>query len=135
MLAGQAWLAVAGGLWLVAGQPADGAAYDALVHAVFLGFAISMIMAHAPSILPAVTRVPLPYRPMMWAPWLLLQASLVLRLWGGDALGSDLAREVGGAGNAVALLLFFVVAAVSTALGPPAPRAGVAARPEREVAR
>jgi hypothetical protein len=133
MLAGQAWLAVAGGIWLVAGQPADGAAYDALVHAVFLGFAISMIMAHAPSILPAVTRVPLPYRPAMWAPWLLLQASLVLRVWG-DALGSDLAREVGGAGNAVALLLFFVVAAASTVAGPPA-RAVVGTERRAEVAR
>ncbi|MBD3944054.1 hypothetical protein [Nocardioides ganghwensis] len=135
MLAGQLWLAVAGGIWLVAGQPADGAAYDALVHAVFLGFTISMIMAHAPSILPAVTRVPLPYRPAMWAPWLLLQASLVLRLWGGDALGSDLAREVGGAGNAVALLLFFVVAAASTATGPPGSRAAVAAERQSEVVR
>lgn len=134
MLAGQGWLAVAGGIWLVAGQPADGVAYDALVHAVFLGFAISMIMAHAPSILPAVTRMPLPYRPVMWMPWLLLQASLVLRLWGGDTLGSDLARELGGAGNAVALLLFFVVAAASTVAGPPA-RAAVAAGREPEVAR
>ncbi|CAB4965759.1 unannotated protein [freshwater metagenome] len=134
MLAGQAWLAVAGGVLLVAGQPADGAAYDALVHAVFLGFTISMIMAHAPSILPAVTRVPLPYRPAMWAPWLLLQVSLVLRLWGGDALGSDLAREVGGAGNALALLLFFVVAGTSTVIGP-APRAARPAGRTPEVAR
>jgi hypothetical protein len=135
MLAGQAWLGVAGGIWLVAGQPADGRAYDALVHAVFLGFTLSMIMAHAPSILPAVTRVPLPYRPAMWAPWLLLQASLVLRLWGRDALGSDLAREVGGAGNAVALLLFFVVAAVSTTLGPPAPPTRATPPREAEAAR
>ncbi|WP_416954287.1 hypothetical protein ACNKF0_18400 [Nocardioides sp. T5] len=135
MLAGQGWLAVAGGIWLVAGQPADGAAYDALVHAVFLGFTISMIMAHAPSILPAVTRVPLPYRPALWAPWLLLQVSLVLRLWGGDALGSDLAREVGGAGNAVALLLFFGVAAASTVIGPPGPRVEVSTERPPEVAR
>ena len=135
MLAGQGWLAVAGGVWLVTGQPVDGPAYDGLVHAVFLGFTISMIMAHASSILPAVTRVPLPYRPVMWAPWLLLQVSLLLRLWGGDALGSDLAREVGGAGNAVALLLFFVVAAASSAMGPPAPRPVVAAPREPEVAR
>jgi hypothetical protein len=135
MLAGQGWLGVAGGVWLVGGHPADGPAYDALVHAVFLGFTISMIMAHAPSVLPAVTRMPLPYRPVMWAPWLLLQASLLLRLWGGDALGSDLAREVGGAGNAVALLLFFVVAATSTAMGPRAPRPVVAAAREPEAVR
>ena len=134
MLAGQAWLAVAGGILLAAGQPADGAAYDALVHAVFLGFAISMVMAHAPSILPAVTRVPLPYRPAMWAPWALLQVSLVVRLWGGDALGNGLAREVGGAGNAVAVLLFFAVAITSAVVGP-APRAARPAKPTSEVAR
>jgi hypothetical protein len=71
----------------------------------------------------------------MWAPWLLLQVCLVLRLWGGDALGSDLAREVGGAGNAVALLSFFVVALASTAMGPPAPQAAPSEARESEVAR
>ncbi|MDO9494180.1 MAG: hypothetical protein Q7J48_00620 [Nocardioides sp.] len=120
MLAGQAWLLVAGGIWLLAGATAEGATYDAVVHAVFLGFTISMIMAHAPSILPAVTRVPLPYRPTMYAPWLLLQLSLVLRLWGGDALGSELARRIGGAGNAIALLAFLAVAISSASRGIPA---------------
>ena len=119
MLAGQMWLAVAGGIWLVAGQPHEGAAYDAVVHAVFLGFTISMIMAHAPTILPAVTKLPLPYRPEMWIPWLLLQVSLAVRLWGGDALGNDTAREIGGAGNAAALLLFFAVAVISVLRGQP----------------
>lgn len=119
MLTGQVWLAVAGVVWLVAGQRVDGPAYDTVVHAVFLGFAISMIMAHAPTILPAVTRVELPYRPSMWLPWLLLQISLVVRLWGGDALGSDLAREIGGVGNALAVLLFFAVAIGSAVAGRP----------------
>ncbi len=118
MLAGQAWLVVAGTIWLLAGSTTQGATYDAVVHAVFLGFTLSMIMAHAPSILPAVTRVPLPYRPAMYGPWLLLQLSLVLRLWGGDALGSEPARRVGGAGNAVAVLLFLAVAIGSAARGP-----------------
>lgn len=117
MLAGQAWLAIAGAIWLVAGRVLSGPAYDAVVHAVFLGFAISMIMAHAPSILPAVTRVPLPYRPVMYLPWALLQVSLVVRLWGGDALGNELARQVGGAGNALALLLFLLVAVGSAVVG------------------
>jgi len=40
----------------------DGGGYDAVVHAIFLGFVISMVMAHAPVILPAVLRRPLPYR-------------------------------------------------------------------------
>lgn len=123
MLSGQAWLVVAGVIWLLAGATTGGATYDAVVHAVFLGFTISMIMAHAPSILPAVTRVPLPYRPVMYAPWALLQLSLVLRLWGGDALGSELARRIGGAGNAIAVLLFLAVAIGSAVRGaPPKPK-------------
>ena len=120
MLAGQAWLIVAGVIWLLAGATERAVTYDAVVHAVFIGFTISMIMAHAPTILPAVTRMPLPYRPAMYAPWLLLQLSLVLRLWGGDALGSELARRIGGVGNAIALLLFLAVAIGSAMRGVPA---------------
>lgn len=119
MLAGQCWLAVAGAVWLVSGAVTGGPAYDTVVHAVFLGFTMSMIFAHASTILPAVTRVPLPYRPVMWVPWLLLQASLLLRLYGGDARGSELALRVGGAGNALALLLFLVVAVGSLVAGTP----------------
>ena len=40
------------GTRLLVGRAADGPAYDAVIHAVFLGFTISMIMAHAPVILP-----------------------------------------------------------------------------------
>ena len=40
-----------------------------------------MIMAHAPVILPAVLRRPLPYHPAMIAPAALLHGSLALRLW------------------------------------------------------
>lgn len=110
LLAGYAWLALAGGLWLAAGPLLDGPAYDAAVHAVFLGFTLSMIMAHAPVILPAVLRVRLPYRGAMYAPVLLLQASLVVRLLAGDAWGIQPARQAGGIGNAVAVLLFLAVA-------------------------
>ena len=110
LLAGYAWLALAGGLWLAGGPLVDGSAYDAAVHAVFLGFTLSMIMAHAPVILPAVLRVRLPYRPAMYAPVLLLQASLVVRLLAGDAWGLQPARQAGGVGNAVAVLLFLAVA-------------------------
>ncbi|WP_228489040.1 hypothetical protein [Raineyella fluvialis] len=61
LLAGYAWLIVAGLLWL---RPAlSGLHYDAVLHATFLGFVMSMILAHAPVILPAVLRRPLPYTP------------------------------------------------------------------------
>ena len=56
LLAGYAWLAAAALVWLLGGAVLDGPAYDAAVHAVFLGFTLSMIMAHAPVILPAVLR-------------------------------------------------------------------------------
>jgi hypothetical protein len=93
----------------------DGAGYDAVVHAVFLGFTLSMIMAHAPVILPAVLRRPLPYHPAMLAPAVVLHLSLVLRLWVGDSLGVQLAWQAGGVGNIAALLLFVATAAWSAA--------------------
>jgi hypothetical protein len=116
MLAGQAWLAVAAAVWLVGGVP-DGSAYDAVVHSVFLGFTMSMVMAHSSVILPAVTRIRFEHHPAMWAPLLLLQASLVARVWLGDGLGLDLAWQVGGAGNVAAVLLFFATVARSAVRG------------------
>lgn len=115
MLAGYAWLAVAGGVWALAGPTLDGPAYDAVIHAVFLGFTMSMIMAHAPVILPAVLRRPLPYHPVLLVPAALLQLSLVIRLWWGDARGVDPALQVGGVLNVAALLGFFALAAWSAA--------------------
>lgn len=111
MLAGYAWLAVAAGIWLVGGPAYDGVRYDALVHAVFLGFTLSMIMAHAPVIMPAVLRRPLPYHPVLYLPIALLQVSLLVRLWIGDALGLHQAWLAGAVGNIVALLGFVVIAA------------------------
>jgi hypothetical protein len=118
MLAGYLWLAVAGTTWTLGGPAYDGARYDVVIHAVFLGFTISMIMAHAPVILPAVLRRPLPYHPALLVPAGLLQASLVLRLWCGDGYGVDPALRVGGVLNVVALLGFVGTAAWSAARAP-----------------
>lgn len=113
MLAGYAWLAVAGGVWALAGPVSEGTAYDAVIHAVFLGFTMSMIMAHAPVILPAVLRRPLPYHPVLLVPAALLQLSLVIRLWWGDARDVEPALQVGGVLNVAALLGFFLLVAWS----------------------
>jgi hypothetical protein len=110
LLAGYGWLAVAGATWMLGGPAFGGARYDAVVHAVFLGFTISMVMAHAPVILPAVLRRPLPYRPAMWVPVALLHASLALRLWLGDALDVHAAWQAGGVLNVAAVLGFVGVA-------------------------
>ncbi|SFE28364.1 hypothetical protein [Blastococcus tunisiensis] len=116
MLAGYVWLGVAGAIWLVGGPATTGVRYDAVVHAVFLGFTISMIMAHAPVILPAVLRRPLPYTPALVAPAVLLHGSLALRLWAGDALGHEAAWRWGGVLNIAAVVLFVALAVGSVLL-------------------
>ena len=113
LLAGYAWLAVAGGIWLLHGRTVEGFAYDAVIHSVFLGFTLSMIFAHAPVILPAVLRVRLPYHPVMIVPAVLLHASLALRVLVGDARQIEWARQVGGVLNITAVLLFVVVTVTS----------------------
>lgn len=115
MLGGYVWLAVAGATWL-AGGVAEDAAYDAVIHAVFLGFAMSMIMAHAPIILPAVLGIALPFRAVMYAPLLALHASLGVRLLGGDAYGHAGAYVWGGVLNVAAVAAFAVTAIASAAL-------------------
>lgn len=109
MLTGYAWLAVAGLSWLLAGPVTEGPRYDATIHAVFLGFVISMIMAHAPVILPAVLGRDLLYRPVLWLPLGLLHAGLALRFAG--ALGGwDAGWRAGGVVTVLALLVFVVTA-------------------------
>lgn len=117
LLAGYAWLAVAGAIWALGGEVVEGPAYDAVLHAVMLGFVLPMIMAHAPVILPAVLRRPLPYHRLMYAPVVLLHASLVLRLAVGDARGLTWAVQAGGVVNIVAVLAFVAVAAWSAVRG------------------
>ncbi|MDP9883503.1 hypothetical protein J2W21_000993 [Sinomonas atrocyanea] len=131
LLAGYAWLAVAAGVCLLVPGAPSGAAYDAFLHAVFLGFVMSMVMAHAPVILPAVLRRPLPYRPAMWAAAVLLHATLLLRLGVGDARGDAAAWQWGGAGNVLAVLAFVLLAAYSVAR-PGEPRAATEPRTVRE---
>lgn len=117
MLGGYLWLSVAGVL-LLFGFPVTQPAYDAVTHAVLLGFTISMIMAHATTILPAVLHIKLPYRPAFWAPAVLLHLSVAVRLWLGDGLGLQLGFTVGGVLGIAALLLFVLTAVTSAVLGP-----------------
>ncbi len=113
LMAGYVWLAVAGGILLLADSPFDGGAYDALVHAVMLGFTMSMIFAHAAVILPAVLRRPLPYHPVMYFPAALLHVALAVRIVGGDLKGARLVWQAGGVGNVVAVLAFAATAVIT----------------------
>ncbi|MFN8520870.1 MAG: hypothetical protein U0667_16080 [Chloroflexota bacterium] len=114
LLVGYAWLAVGGAVWLVAGPVTSGGAYDAMLHAVFLGFVVSMVFGHAPVILPSVLRVPLPYRPWFHG-HLALHVGLLLRVVVGDALGC--CGRGGGAASWTAAMLLFVVASVVASVG------------------
>ncbi len=113
LLIGYAWLAVAGVAWVAFGSTAGGPAYDAMLHALFLGFVISMVFGHAPVIVPAVLRVPLPYRPRFYLHLALLHGGLLLRIVGGDLLGLEALWRLGGIVNVVALLVFVGSSAAS----------------------
>lgn len=64
LLSGYVWLALSGtSILLSGGLGLGGAAYDAALHAVLLGFVFSMVFGHAPIIFPAVLRVAVPYSP------------------------------------------------------------------------
>lgn len=117
LLGGYVWLGTGGVIAAVTAAVIPGVAYDALLHAVFVGFVMSMVFAHAPIIFPAVLGLPLAYRPSFYAHVGLLHLSLILRVAGdlNDEIGR--LRSWGGLFNALALLLFMINTGRSMALG------------------
>lgn len=113
LLAGYVWLLVSGTLMVLVGRP-TGSFYDVVVHTTFLGFAMSMILAHAPVILPAVLKVRLPYHRAMWAPLVLLHVTLAGRVATLAMVGMGIRAlpvwQLALLGNVAALLLFIITA-------------------------
>ncbi len=105
LLGGYIWLLVGGVLALGYGSPGGGPLYDAMLHAVFVGFVFAMIFAHAPIILPAVLGIGVPFRPTFYLPLALLHLSLAMRVVG-DLGGVPRLREWGGLLNVLTILLF-----------------------------
>jgi hypothetical protein len=102
LLTGYAWLGVAGVAWVA--MAADMPTRDIALHALGLGFVVSMMMAHAPVILPAVARIKVRFGFYFYVPLAALHLSLVGRLGFGH---SDLlVRGIGALFNAVSLGLF-----------------------------
>jgi len=115
LLAGHAWLGVAGVAIAAYGPTTEGFSHDAVLHAVFLGFAFSMIFAHAPIVFPAILGLPVPYRWTFWIHAALLELSLVVRI-GSDVVAWAPGREWLGIANVAAVALFVLNTAGSTAL-------------------
>lgn len=108
LLAGYAWLAVAGALWLVIGPQVAGPAYDAMLHALFLGFVLSMVFGHEIVIVPAVLGIPLRFDRSFYVPLALLHGSLLARVLA-DLAGATAVWQWSGALNVVAILAFIGV--------------------------
>jgi hypothetical protein len=109
LLGGYAWLAVSGFAW--AGMSLGFPLRDIALHGLGLGFIMSMVMGHAPVILPAVARVKLAFGPAFYLPLAMLHISLVLRLFVGAADWQW--RAAGTALNAFALVWFVATVLVA----------------------
>lgn len=102
LLLGYVWLGVSGLSWM--GMGLGLATRDAALHALGLGFIVSMVMGHAPVILPAVARIKLHFDARFYLPLTLLHASVALRLIPGHTNASW--HATGSALNAVAIAVF-----------------------------
>lgn len=113
LLAGYFWLVLAGTLWLATGAGGGPYVRDASLHAVFLGFVMSMVFAHAPIILPSVLRVALPFHRRYYVHLWLLHGSLALRMASGIVVSNNDLWQVGGVLNEVAIVLFLISTAAA----------------------
>ncbi len=112
LLPGYGWLIVAGILWSVFGLRSTTLMIDAMLHTIFLGFVFSMIFGHAPIILPAVLPVDITYRSAFYAPLVLMQSALVVRVIADLTLNLTL-RQWAGLFNVLAILLFLATMLLS----------------------
>ena len=107
LLGGYAWLGVAGAAWAAAAL--GGPTRDIALHALGLGFVVSMVMGHAPVVLPAIARIKLRFGAFFYLPLAALHLSLVVRLMLGSF--SDPLRAAGAWLNAAAIVFFAVTVA------------------------
>jgi hypothetical protein len=113
LIASYVWILVAGTIGIAGNVRGYAFAYDMLVHAVVLGFALSMVFGHALLVFPAILRIRLAYSPLLYLALALLQSAVALRI------GSDLAEWIegrmwSGSLTAFALAAFAATLAVST---------------------
>lgn len=108
LFTGFIWLGVSGLILLFVGAVYAGPVYDAALHAVFVGFVISMIFGHAPIIFSGIIGIPISYKPVFYIHLILLHASLIIRIFGNLTNQIEI-RKMGGFLNGIAILLFIAV--------------------------
>jgi hypothetical protein len=112
LLAGYFWLGVAGLLLLVIPPNTTAFSYDAAIHAVTIGFVLSMIFGHAPIILPAVIGLPIQYSPTAYVPLALLHLSVLLRITA-DIFDWTEIRIVSGPTTIIALACYAAILVIT----------------------
>ena len=105
LLTGYIWLGISGAIALSMGSVPLGLTYDAVLHALFLGFVFSMIFGHAPVIFSGVLGIPVSYQPQFYAHLVFLHLTLIMRVVG-DLCGWSFGRQLGGLLNVFVLLVF-----------------------------
>lgn len=121
LLVGYGWLLFGGAYIFGEGGVLPGLAYDAGLHAIFLGFVLSLVFAHAPVILPAVLGRAMPFHRTVYAPLAVLHASLAVRI-AADLAAWGTVREWAGLFNVAAIVLFGALLVLSFATDGPSIR-------------
>jgi hypothetical protein len=106
LISGYIWLAVTGALSIMFAGLVSGVRYDALIHAFFLGFLWFVIFGHGPILVLSSLGCRVEPSLFLYVPVVALHGSLVIRIIG-DMLRDIEMKKIGGAGNGMALLLFF----------------------------
>ena len=112
MLAAYIWLAAAAAALLLSAPAQTALGYDIALHAILIGFVISMVFGHALIILPAVLSLRVAYTPTLYLALGLLHVSVLLRIGSGLAEWAA-GRLASGVLTLAALLLFAGLLALS----------------------
>lgn len=127
LLCGYGWLLVAATALLMLPPGTSAAGHDIALHAIGLGFVLSMVFAHAPIILPAVAGLRIRYSAALYLPLVLLQVATALRV-AGNLLERDSLRNASGWITLGALGFYAAALALSSR---PRPRKACAAHNNR----
>ncbi len=104
------WLFITGCLGLIKSD--NPYLYDALLHAFFVGFVLSMVLAHAPIIFPGLLQIKVtPFHPIMYLWLIALHVSLFIRIYSDLFEGYEL-RKLGGLFNGLSFVGYLLTVAL-----------------------